>query len=212
MYKERKSIRLPNYDYSSEGIYFVTICTKNHEAQFGKIVGSKNSLTEIGLVARQYWSEIPNHFKHVRLDDFVIMPNHLHGILILDYSYLVSENDRDIKLSLNHTVGTRHGVSLQRPIDEIVGPCHGMASQKAIHKSGQNINQFSNPIKNSISVIINQYKSSVKRWCNKNNCRYFNWQSRFYDRIIRNEDAVDAIRFYIKLNVENWKDDDLFIV
>ncbi len=96
MYKERKSLRLAGYDYSSAGIYFITICTRDRVSSFGKITDTKITLSEIGMIARQFWLEIPNHFKHVSLDDFVIMPNHLHGILILDYSI----------------VGTRHGVSL----------------------------------------------------------------------------------------------------
>jgi REP element-mobilizing transposase RayT len=72
------------------------------------------------------------------------------------------------------------------------------------------INQFSKPIKNSVSVIVNQYKSSLKRWCNKNGCNYFRWQSRFYDHIIREEESIDQIRAYIRSNPKNWLSDEMF--
>lgn len=195
MYKERKSLRLLNYDYSSEGAYFITICAKGKKPHLGKIIDSKIFLSDIGKIAEQCWLQIPEHFKHIRIDDFVVMPNHLHGILFIDYS-----------LS-----GTRHGVSLQSPTSDIVGPCHGMALQRPGPTQIRKNNQFSIPVKGSISVIINQYKSSVTRWCNKNCFNYFQWQPRFYDNIIRNENALDSIRQYIKLNVRNWKDDNLFV-
>jgi len=75
----------------------------------------------------------------------------------------------------------------------------------------QNTNQFSKPLKNSVSVIINQFKSSVKRWCNKNGFVNFEWQSRFYDHIVHDESSIEDIRVYIKSNPSNWTSDDLYI-
>jgi putative transposase len=80
----------------------------------------------------------------------------------------------------------------------------------ARRQPNQNINQFSKPVKNSVSVIINQYKSSVKRWCNKNGFDHFQWQSRFYDQILYDENSIDNIKIYINNNPKNWKEDDLF--
>lgn len=76
-----ESTRLPFYDYSSDGFYFVTICTKNRECYFGKIIDYKMQYTAIGNIARKYWLEIPKHFPFVVLDEFMVMPNHLHGII-----------------------------------------------------------------------------------------------------------------------------------
>ncbi len=91
--------RLKNWDYGSTGFYFVTICTRHHENYFGDIIQPIETLNfaslyglsspqlhpkPIGKIARQYWSEIPNHFPFVVLDEFVIMPDHLHGILYFD--------------------------------------------------------------------------------------------------------------------------------
>ena len=80
----RRSIRLQGYDYSQPGIYFITICTKNHECLFGEILNGEMRLNDFGKIAHQCWLEIPNHFPHIQLDEFVIMPDHIHGIIILN--------------------------------------------------------------------------------------------------------------------------------
>jgi len=81
---------------------------------------------------------------------------------------------------------------------------------QARRENGQQINQFSKPVRNSVSVIINQFKSSVKRCGNKNGFNYFQWQSRFYDQILHNENSIDKIREYICNNPKNWSDDELY--
>ncbi|MCJ7509237.1 MAG: hypothetical protein MUO85_11035 [candidate division Zixibacteria bacterium] len=78
------SARLLHYNYSKNGVYFVTICTKNFECYLGEVVNDKMILSEIGKITDEYWREIPKHFPFVKLDAFVVMPNHLHGILIID--------------------------------------------------------------------------------------------------------------------------------
>ncbi len=88
LYKNKyriESTRLKNYDYSQEGFYFVTICTKDRKLYFGDVVNKKMALSKIGKIADKYWAEIPNHFSHVKLDYYVVMPNHTHGILRIDY-------------------------------------------------------------------------------------------------------------------------------
>src|ERR1700757_2119468 len=80
----RKLNRLKNYDYSRSGYYFVTLCTKNRIEHFGKIENSKMILNQYGETAERYWKEIPNHYKNVEIDEFVIMPNHIHGIIIIN--------------------------------------------------------------------------------------------------------------------------------
>jgi len=76
-----KSARLKGYDYSQNGMYFVTICTKDRECFFGEIVNGRMILNEIGKIADQFWREIPKHFPFVNLDIYQIMPNHIHGII-----------------------------------------------------------------------------------------------------------------------------------
>lgn len=78
------SFRLKNWDYSQIGLYFITICTKDKEHFFGKIENEKMILNEIGGIAEANWRSIQMQFPNIETADFVIMPNHLHGILVID--------------------------------------------------------------------------------------------------------------------------------
>ncbi len=82
--KERKLTRLKGYDYSHNGYYFVTICTKDREEWFGKVENGKMVLSTSGEVAGNSWAEIPLHFQQIQIDQFSVMPNHVHGILIIE--------------------------------------------------------------------------------------------------------------------------------
>lgn len=94
------SARLQNWDYGANGAYFITICTHNREHFFGEIVVSAGEptmqLSEMGKLAEQHWMEIPTHFPFVELGNFVVMPNHTHGILIVDKNANVSDVGRDV--------------------------------------------------------------------------------------------------------------------
>jgi putative transposase len=79
----RRSIRLANYDYSSAGAYFVTICTHKHACLFGENLGGLIRLSDYGSIVQEAWNSLPTHYSHVVLDAFVIMPNHIHGIIVL---------------------------------------------------------------------------------------------------------------------------------
>ena len=90
--RTRKKIRLNGYDYSQDGIYFITICSRERENKFARtgvgdgLASSRTiemELTEIGKIIEKQWYEIPNQFNSVSLDEFIIMPNHIHGILIV---------------------------------------------------------------------------------------------------------------------------------
>jgi len=158
---------MKGYDYSQPGLYFITICTKDRECLFGEIIDCKMILNDPGKIANECWLNLPHHFPNVILHEYIIMPNHVHGIIELKH------------------VGTSHVMS------------H--------HKQ----NRFSKPIPGSVSVIIQQYKSSVKRFCNKNNFSYFRWQSRFYEHIIHDEQSYEKIADYIINNPANWQNDKL---
>ena len=82
----RKSPRIKGYDYTQPNAYFVTICTHERHHFFGDIVDSHMHLTAIGHLAHQFWLTIPDHFNFVRLDSHVVMPNHVHGILIITHN------------------------------------------------------------------------------------------------------------------------------
>jgi len=94
----RRSIRLQGYDYGQAGAYFVTISTYNRLFLFGQVMDGEMCLNDVGQIVEKCWSEIPGHFPHVALDAFVVMPNHIHGIIVL--------ND----VGAQHAVGARHAV------------------------------------------------------------------------------------------------------
>lgn len=83
---QRRTIRLSGYDYGQEGLYFVTICCQDKVCRFGKVVDGEMVLNQAGEIARQCWMDIPKHFPHIDLHEFIIMPNHIHGILEITQS------------------------------------------------------------------------------------------------------------------------------
>ncbi len=81
--RERKRLRLKDYDYSQPGAYFVTVCTKDRETRFGGIVDGQMQRNDLAAVVQSCWDDLPNHYPNVGLDAFVVMPNHVHGIIII---------------------------------------------------------------------------------------------------------------------------------
>ena len=79
----RQSLRLPGHDYSQPGAYFVTICTRNHECLLGSVSAGWVELSEVGRYVREEWAAMPERFSTVEMDAFVVMPNHLHGIIVI---------------------------------------------------------------------------------------------------------------------------------
>lgn len=177
------SARLQSWDYSNNGAYFITICTQNRNHFFGKIIYQEMQLSEIGKLAQKYWLEIPEHFPFVALGNFVVMPNHFHGILIIDKTNIDSTEPPAI-------VETRHCL-----VSTIV------SSNETIGQS-----RFQNQGKNTISSIVGSYKSIVTKMSRPINPN-FGWQSRFHDHIIRNANAFENIQNYIANNPAKWKED-----
>ncbi|MFH0771141.1 MAG: transposase [Candidatus Omnitrophota bacterium] len=83
-YPQRKKVRLTKYDYSTNGFYYVTVCTHSHEEIFGKIEINDITLNVYGEIAKNSWLNLPNHHKNIQLDAFVVMPNHIHGIIVIE--------------------------------------------------------------------------------------------------------------------------------
>ncbi len=79
----RRSIRLPGYDYSQAGAYFVTVCTQYRECLFGEIANGQMRLNEFGEIILKWWDALPGYYRYANLDEFVVMPNHVHGIIVL---------------------------------------------------------------------------------------------------------------------------------
>lgn len=188
MKKFRDKYRIPParaqwWDYGNDGAYLITICTKNRECCFGNVVDAKMQLSHIGLLADVFWHEIKNHAKNVRLDAFQVMPNHIHGVLILN------GNERETD---NSSVETTHALSL--PPDSLPQP--PSPGQKRFQHQGSN----------TISSIIGSYKSAVTKHAHRLGYE-FDWQHRFHDNIIRDEEAYIRIAHYIKNNPAKWDED-----
>jgi len=180
------SARLQNWDYGSNGLYFITICTANRINYFGEIVETRLIASLPGKIAQQYWMEIPKHFPFVQLGDFVVMPNHVHGILIID------KNANDV--ALVNDVETRLIASLPSQSEKT----GGFAGNK-------------NPMLNeNISRIIRWYKGRCSFEIRKIHAD-FEWQTRFYDHIIRDEKSYRKISDYIINNPLKWFEDKFFI-
>jgi len=179
----RRSIRLQGYDYSQPGIYFITLCTQNHECLFGEILNGEMRLNEFGKMTQQCWLEIPHHFPHVKLDEFVIMPDHIHGIIIL-----------------NDIVGAKN-FSPQ--------PSNNFSPQP-IPTPQQNITPFRSPSK-TIGSIIRGFKIGVTRGFRQNTDIYVVWQRNYYEHIIRNKVELNRMRQYIIDNPKKWKTDENYI-
>ena len=175
-----KSNRLQNWDYGWNASYFVTICTKGREHFFGEIKKGNMEFSKIGDIVHKFWLEIPKHFPFVNLGEFVVMPNHIHGIIIID------KNDNNA-----HPVET---------------PKLDVSTMTTTPKTNGGKNPKWKP--NILGSIINQYKRICTINARKTN-RNFAWQSRYYDHIIRDKKSFNKISEYIINNPINWGKDRL---
>lgn len=218
------SARLKNWDYASNGAYFITICTDNREHYFGEIENGKMKISPAGAIAHVLWHQIKNHTKNIELGEFIVMPNHVHGILILDGNGLDGEGkgakergadgeaegeanregegkSTDVACNVS-TISTASTISIAS-----TGSAISTASTADIPEKNQKMAAIA-PKSNSISTIIRSYKSAVTNYCNRLGIE-FAWQTRFHDHIIRNDEAFHRISTYIKNNPGNWKEDKL---
>jgi REP element-mobilizing transposase RayT len=200
------STRLKNWNYGNNGAYFITICTANRTHYFGNIKNGILQLNDTGILAKKYWGEIPEHFPFIELGNFVIMSNHIHGILIIDNQ----ENNANLDINLNanlNPVQTRLIASPQPPQSpQPPEPPKSPESPKSSPKKG-GITGNKNPMfHKNISRIIRWHKGRCTFEIRKINSN-FGWQSSFHDHVIRNGLSFDRIQNYIEKNPLNWEKD-----
>ena len=193
--KNRQTRRLPGYNYSSPGAYFVTICVQNRECFFGEIVNGKFLSNDAGRMVEKWWVKLPEKYPCVQCDEYVIMPNHFHGILFI----------------LAPTVGA---IPCNRPVI----PCNrpvGNVDKDSIYGLGENM---VSPLRG-----LGRYLSWFKRMTTNNYIRGVKkcgwpgfdgrlWQRNYYEHIIRNEIELNNIRQYIKNNPIKWQNDNYYVL
>lgn len=180
----RHSTRLKDYDYSLAGAYFITICTWQRACLFGDVVDGKMMLNDIGSIVLDEWERTKEVRKNVIMDEFVIMPNHIHGIIF---------NIDDVESSGRPTLVTTTAMQNDNNKDGSNRPNHRVAPV--------------GPAKSSIGAIMAQFKSIVtKRRCSlQNNTGCSVWQRNYYERIIRSEDELLRAQEYIVNNPMKWE-------
>jgi putative transposase len=181
----RHSIRLQGYDYSQSGAYFVTMVTYGRECLFGQIVDHDMQLNPFGQIVKRAWFDLPDHYPHVALDAFCIMPNHVHAVITLN-------DDR------------RGGSIGKMPVPEKI-----ISSNVPLPDETQT--RPYNGIKcHPLSEIVRAFKSFSARRINvlRKSQGTPVWQRNYYEHIIRNDDDYQRIYSYIESNIYNWATDN----
>lgn len=177
----RRSIRLKDYNYATEGAYFVTIGTHEKQCLFGDMIDDTMRLNDAGVMVREEWLRTPHRFPNIDLDEFVIMPNHLHGIIIVGATLAVARSSQS--RAGTSPAPTKDNTYINydkvRPkLGEIVGSFKSLSARKWIEYIENN----------------NILDKAVKLW-----------QRSFYDHIIRDENELYQIRKYIIENPLKWQ-------
>ena len=180
----RRSIRLRGYDYTRPGAYFVTICIKNRLCLFGDVVGGQMGLNDAGKMVQTTWCEIPDHYPGIDMDTFVVMPNHIHGIIII--------------------VGaTPCGCPFLRgcPYPGACSELQAMGQPRGVAPTGSL----------SLPGVVHRFKTLTTRRYIDGVKQYgwprFDgklWQRNYYEHVIRNDESMARIRQYISDNPVRW--------
>ena len=183
----RRSIRLKNYDYSQKGIYFVTICTQNHACLFGKILDGIMKLNEYGIIIRNEWVKLATTRDEIELDEFVVMPNHFHGIV-----------------AFTEPVGAIHESPSVRAI-------HELPSVRAIHELPLHMTQIQRR-NMGLPKIIGRFKMLSSKQINilRKTPGTKIWQRNYWEHVVRDEIELNRIRKYTKENPIKWETDRLY--
>jgi REP element-mobilizing transposase RayT len=203
MATNRCSIRLRDYDYTQDGVYFVTVCAHNHECMFGEIVGGEMKLNGRGEIVQDCWKAIPQHFEGVELDEYIVTPNHAHGIIVINRWEQMSNAAKNVRIGENTetndiekgNVGARHALPLHKKYvpsnEDVPMPVPGK------------------PIARSLGIIVGSFKSAATKHINQERGTSGTtvWQRNYYEHIIRNAESLNSTRLYIQTNPAQWDAD-----
>jgi putative transposase len=191
MIHHRHSIRLPGYDYAQEGCYFVTIVSKDREPIFGNIVDGVMQLSEVGRIVEFTWHDLENHNPDIGLDEFVIMPNHIHGIIQIYPP--VGAGSKPAPGSI--------------PTTDWAGQPLAQTTRQGAQTAGPA------PTKNTgipLSEIVRQFKTFSAKRINqlRGTPGIAVWQRNYYDHIIGSDREYESIAAYIMENPLKWSTDE----
>jgi len=186
----RRSIRLPEYDYSQEGAYYITICTQSRKCLFGEIRNGKIILSECGKITDDWWQRMSERYSGVILDEYVIMPNHMHAIIVVIDDVICRG---EVASPLGGTVDgiTKLGDGVEIP-GEVTSPLRGAGK----HTLGQILAYYKYQTTKSINAANNTPGNKI-------------WQRNYWEHVIRNEKSLHKIRGYIRDNPLYWASDDV---
>ena len=194
--QHRHSIRLKGYDYTHPGAYFVTMVTQHRECLFGEVAGGEMQVNAFGKIVQAAWLELPRHYPHAQLDAFCVMPNHVHGIIVLS---------PDVRPNGD----SRRGGSVPAH-DTLLGEiASGEEILASITKTRPYSNDQRQTTRHALSEIVRAFKSYSARRINRprRSPGVTVWQRNYYEHIIRNPGAWERIQCYIENNPANWEKD-----
>jgi len=193
--QDRRSIRMVTYDYGQPGAYFVTIVAQDRACLFDDPV--------LRSVAERYWQAIPSHASHVSLDAWILMPNHLHGILVIED---VPDTTRGRARHFRDNSSSKHEIpGEERPVAAEDTPRNASPLQSSSSQSSHAALRA--PARGSLGAIVGNFKSVTARRINR--IRHTPgakiWQRNYYEHVIRNEKQLNRIRQYIADNPLRWE-------
>jgi len=209
----RHTIRLQGYDYSQSGLYFVTICVQNRECLFGEIADGEMILNEYGKIVQMVWDELPQHYKNVELGEFIVMPNHIHGIIIITDTAVVGACLKPAQITDDTIDGAGcavvgAGLKPAQITDDIID-----GAGCAVVGAGLKPAPTGETKTHGLSEIVRALKTFSARKINemRNTCGKKLWQRNFHEHIIRNEKSHQYIANYIVNNPAKWDNDKYYI-
>ena len=198
----RRSIRLKGYDYRRPGAYYVTINAQNKACLFGEVVDGEMRLNDAGRVAEECWRAIPDHFPHVELDAFVIMPNHIHGIVwIVDDAFVGAKN-----VSPEPNTGNTGAKNVSPEPNTGNTGAKDFSPRRGMPRAASRATVFRSPSK-TVGSIVRGFKIGVTKWIRANTDIHDVWQRNYYEHIVRDDDDLNRIRLYIAGNPARWDED-----
>ena len=207
----RRSIRLKGYDYSRAGAYFVTICLQGGQCLLGQIVDGAMQPNAAGMMIDQEWFALSGRFPSIELDEFVVMPNHIHGIISIHEppvgAPLVGAQKADTSQVGAPLVGAP-GTEQSPAAAHGQASAHGQAQGRPL-PGGETVRPALGQVMGAFkSITTVGYIRGVKRQSWPSFHKRL-WQRNYYEHIIRNERELQAIRKYILNNPASWQDDSL---